>query len=133
MILLDTSAVLGYLQREPGWETIEAVIAAEEATSSVVNQTEVLGKLSDWGMDGPIAQQTLNKLALRCEPFSDITALEAAKLRPMTRAIGLSLGDRACLATAGLRQRPVLTANRPWLVLASELGLSITSFRPAKH
>lgn len=133
MMLLDTSAVLGYLQREPGWEMIEAVIAADDATLSVVNQTEVLSKLSDWGMDLSQAQQTLNKLGLRTEPFTDLTAVEAAKLRSMTRTAGLSLGDRACLATARLRQCAVLTGDRPWLALAPALGLSISSFRPDTH
>lgn len=133
MILLDASAVLGYLQNEPGWEIIASEILTGHAHLSLVNQTEVLSKLCDWGMGWQDAQKTLNKLALQTEPFTAETALEAARLRPLTRAHGLSLGDRACVATARLRQCPVLTGDRPWLALAAELNLKITSFRPSAH
>jgi PIN domain nuclease of toxin-antitoxin system len=133
MILLDASAVLGYLQNEPGWETIATEILTGQAHISVVNQAEVLGKLSDWGMSWQDAQKALSKLALRLELFTLETALESARLRPLTRVQGLSLGDRACLATARLRQCPVLTGDRSWLKVADALGLKITSFRPVAH
>lgn len=85
MILLDTSAVLGYLQQEPGWEIVASEILAGHASICVVNQTEVLGKLCDKGMSWPDAQKALSKLALLAEPFTADTALEAARLRPLTR------------------------------------------------
>ena len=133
MMLLDTSAVLGYLQSEPGWEIIAAEIVTGTACICVVNQTEVLSKLCDKGMDWQDAQKAFNKLALLPEPFTAATALDAARLRPLTREYGLSLGDRACLAAARLRQCPVLTGDRDWLKVASALELDITSFRPPAH
>ena len=89
--------------------------------------------LCEWGMDLPDAQLALDKLALPCEPFTPDMAREAARLRPLTRALGLSLGDRACLATAKCLQHPVLTGQRPWLTLAVPLGLDIRCFRPDTH
>jgi PIN domain nuclease of toxin-antitoxin system len=133
MMLLDASAVLGLLQAEPGWEMVEAEIASGHAILNVVNQAEVLSKLCEWGMDLPDAQLALAKLALPCEPFTPDMALEAARLRPLTRALGLSLGDRACLATARCLQCPVLTGDRPWLTLMLPLGLDIRCFRPDTH
>ncbi len=133
MILLDTSAVLGYLQNEPGWEIVASEILTGQANICVVNVTEVLSKLCDKGMSWPDAQMALNKLALPAEPYTADTALEAARLRPMTRAHGLSLGDRACLAAARLRQCAVLTGDRDWLHIANAVGLEIISFRPAAH
>ena len=133
MILLDTSAVLGYLQNEPGWEIVASEILAGHASICVVNQTEVLSKLCDKGMSWPDAQKALSKLALLAEPFTADTALEAARLRPLTREHGLSLGDRACLAAARLRQCTVLTGDRDWLFVANAVGLKITSFRPSAH
>jgi ribonuclease VapC len=133
MILLDTSAVLGYLQNEPGCERVGAEILTGQASISVVNQTEVLSKLCDWGMGLQDAQKALGKLALLTEPFTPETALDAARLRPLTRKHGLSLGDRACLATARLRQLSVLTGDRPWLNIADALNLKIVSFRPPAH
>ena len=133
MMLLDSSAVLGYLQGEPGWEIVASEILTGQASICVVNQTEVLSKLCDRGMGWPDAQMALGKLALLAEPFTIDTALEAARLRPLTRACGLSLGDRACLAVASLRQCAVLTGDRDWLLIANAVGLKITSFRPAAH
>ena len=133
MILLDTSAVLGYLQQEPGWEIVASEILVGHASICVVNQTEVLSKLCDKGMSWPDAQKALSKLALLAEPFTADTALEAARLRPLTREHGLSLGDRACLAAARLRQCAVLTGDRDWLLIAIAVGLEITSFRPSAH
>ena len=133
MILLDTSAVLGYLQNEPGWERVAAEILTGQASISVVNQTEVLSKLCDWGMGLQDADKALGKLALVTQPFTPEIALDAARLRPLTREHGLSLGDRACLATARLRELPVLTGDRAWLNVADALGLKIISFRPRAH
>lgn len=133
MLLLDASAVLGLLQAEPGWEMVEAAVTSGHASLGMVNQAEVLSKLCEWGMDLPDAQVALSKLALPCEPFTPNMAAEAARLRPLTRTLGLSLGDRACLATALCLQRPVLTGDRPWLTLAKPLGLDIRCFRPDTH
>jgi ribonuclease VapC len=41
-----------------------------------------------------------------------------ADLRARTKHLGLSLGDRACLAAARSRDLPVLTADRAWAKLA---------------
>jgi PIN domain nuclease of toxin-antitoxin system len=45
----------------------------------------------------------------------------------MTRAAGLSLGDRACLALARERRIPALTADRAWSHL--QLGIEIQTVR----
>lgn len=133
MILLDASVVLGYLNNEPGKETIEPLLLTGDACISVVNLTEVISKLCDWGMSWETAREAFDKLALKLEPFTVETSLETARLRSLTREHGLSLGDRACLATASLRNYPVLTGDRPWLNVAQALNLDISSFRPAAH
>ena len=35
-------------------------------------------------------------------------------LRPITKSIGLSFGDRACLALGIILNQPVLTTDRLW-------------------
>lgn len=133
MMLLDSSAVLAYLQREPGWETVEPVLLADQACISTVNLAEAIAKLSDWGVGFETAIQILHPLALQHLPFDEALALEAARIRPLTRTQGLSLGDRACLATARRENLPVLTADRPWLTLRDTLGLDIRCIRPEAH
>jgi len=54
-------------------------------------------------------------------------ALIAARLRPLTRHLGLSLGDRICLALAIERQCPALTADRNWANL--KIGIPIQLIR----
>ena len=133
MMVLDSSAVLGYLNGEPGTDMVATHILSGQACILAVNQTEVLSKLSDWGMPMEDACAAVAKLALQVIPFTSELAIEAARLRQPTRAQGLSLGDRACLALARQRQCAVLTGDRPWLDLAEALGLQILTFRPATH
>jgi len=40
--------------------------------------------------------------------------LKATELRPLTKHLGLSLGDRCCLALAILENLPAVTADKNW-------------------
>ena len=132
-MVLDSSAVLGYLNGEPGTDLVAMHIIGGQACILAVNQAEVLGTLSDWGMPLEDACTAVAKLALQVIPFTAELAVDAARLRQPTRAQGLSLGDRACLALARQRQCAVITGYRPWLDLAQALGIDIQTFRPAAH
>lgn len=54
-------------------------------------------------------------------------AAGAANLRLATRPLGLSLGDRFCLALGLERNLPVITADRAWAGL--DLGVEIQLIR----
>jgi hypothetical protein len=56
-------------------------------------------------------------------PFDAATSLRSASLRPATRLLGLSLGDRCCLALAQERGATVITADRAWAGLGGPAGL----------
>jgi PIN domain nuclease of toxin-antitoxin system len=107
--LLDASALLAYLQKEPGFEAVREALR-EGAGISAVNLAEVVGKLKAKGKD---PDRILRRLLASLEvlPFT----LEAGALDPLTRPLGLSLGDRACLAAGKVRRLPVLTTDRSWL------------------
>ncbi len=47
------------------------------------------------------------------------------KLRPLTKAFGLSLGDRACLALAHHLKKPVLTADKIWQKLDIDIEIQL--------
>lgn len=68
-------------------------------------------------------------LQLTILPFEAAHAEDSARLRPLTRAAGLSLGDRACLATARLCGVPALTADRAWARLPAETEVRIELVR----
>ena len=52
-----------------------------------------------------------------------------AQLRAATRELGLSLGDRACLALARGLQATAVTADRAWAELAEATGVRIEVIR----
>lgn len=129
--VLDASSLLAYLRDEPGAGTVADAIA-EGAVISSVNLAEVLARAADRGADPTRLADELRRRglldgAIISEPFTESDAVEAARLRPATRALGLSLGDRACLALATRLSAPVFTADRAWRELT--LGLDVRHIR----
>ena len=125
--VLDSSAVLAYLQREPGWEAIEPYLAAD-ALISAVNLAEILSKLHEQRMPAEVITQVFEQLALNIVPFDDTFAHRVGELRVATRSLGLSLGDRACLALGLQLDLPVITVDQIWGQL--HLPLEILILRP---
>ena len=120
--VLDASAVLAYLQQESGQDRVEAALDASPCWLTTVNLCEVLGKLLEKGMPPREARSALDDLGLVVVNFDAELAAQAALLRVRTRAIGASLGDRACLAlaeqAAGSQFVPsVYTAEQSWTKL----------------
>ena len=111
MIALDASALLAFLFRERGHERVGAVI--ETACLSAVNLSEVIGRFVRDGHDARTVVQRLTSTTIESSLTTADAAL-AASLVLQTRALGLSLGDRACLALALARRIPAVTADRAW-------------------
>jgi PIN domain nuclease of toxin-antitoxin system len=89
------------------------------AAISVINWIEVLSKLAECGEDPELASVEMATAGLieavvTIEPVTREDAIEAARLRPLTKEKGLSLADRACLALGGRLSVPILTADREW-------------------
>jgi ribonuclease VapC len=57
--------------------------------------------------------------------FDKEQAKMAGWLRPQTRSLGLSLGDRACLALAIALKAPVYTADRAWKNLKLKIAIHV--------
>lgn len=121
--VLDASALLAYLHREPGRERVEGRNA--ELCISSVNWCEVVQKTLAKGVDVSKMIEVLRNLELTIEPFSDRQAETTARLWPETGELGLSLGDRACLALALNKSPPVLTADRVWKKLKLDLEIQL--------
>jgi len=122
-VVLDASALLAYLQDEPGGEQVRAVIA--QAVMSTVNWAEVIGKAQDKGVDTEGLREELASLGLSLVPFSASQAEAAGRLKRFTGRFGLSLADRACLALAGERGENVYTADRAWLNLHARVKVEM--------
>lgn len=125
MIVLDSSAVLAGLQGEPGGDHV--LQHSLGASVSAVNVCEVITSLVDRGGSPEAARRSVTRLKMNIVPFDEPQAQRAGELRPLTRHLGLSLGDRACLALAEQLGAKVLTADRPWDQL--KLGIDIELIR----
>lgn len=113
--VLDASALLALLGSEPGAARVYAALPT--ASISAVNLAEVYSKLADRGPDALAALQAIRFAIGEVVPFTDAMAELTGRLRPLTKHLGLSLGDRACLALAILRGGDVLTADKTWTKL----------------
>ena len=110
--VLDASALLALLHDEPGGESVRPLLPA--AVMSSVNWAEVVQKCVARGVDVDGLRSDLGSLGLQVWPFNADDAEASGRLWSTTKALGLSLGDRACLALGQRLSLPVLTADRAW-------------------
>lgn len=124
--VLDASVVLAYLQREPGYEHVREALEIGAAISTV-NLAEVYAKVVARGQHLESVAPRLLVLGLLAQPFTEEDARASAAIYPKTQPLGLSLGDRACLALGLRLGLPVLTADRAWLGIG--LGVEVRALR----
>lgn len=119
--VLDASALLAYLHEEEGAADVADAVA-RSASISAANWAETLSKVAEAGgqpkqLAADLEEQGLLHGLLEVVPLTAEDALVIGELRPRTKELGLSLGDRACLALALRLRLPVLTADRYWAEL----------------
>jgi ribonuclease VapC len=117
--VLDASAVLALLQQEPGATRVAEVLP--DAWISAVTLSEVIAKLVDHGVPRGALVPALWQLGMRVHVFDGDSAIRTGDLGAPTRALGLSLGDRACLALAQALGAVAVTADRAWQGVAASL------------
>lgn len=117
--------MLALLNEEDGAASVER--ALEDAVISCVNLSETAGVLIGLGMPPPAVADVLSDLALESVPFDEELALAAAGLVEQGRELGLSLGDRACIALAQKLKVPAVTADRVWA--KGDFGIKVRLIR----
>ena len=120
-VVLDASAVLALMFNETGADKVLAVV--NDAVISTVNLSEVVTKLVDHGAAHEVAAAHVASLGIDAVAFDLAQAVLAAGMRQGTRRLGLSLGDRACLALAEARTLAVFTADRAWSSVPTKLRI----------
>ncbi len=111
-VALDASAALAVLNDETGASEVWPLLPG--ALISAVNAAEVAVKLIGGGTEVAKTNEFIQRLGLRVIPFDERDVMATARLRQGTRAAGLSLGDRACLALAERHGVPAVTSDRQW-------------------
>ena len=112
-VVLDASAILAVINAEPGHEKLTPELLAS-AVSSTVNLAEVQAKLVSRGWTPDEAWEDATSPVYEMVPFDAQQAKISGGLITQTRTLGLSLGDRACLALGIALNAPVFTAEKAW-------------------
>jgi len=123
--VLDASALLTLLNAEKGADLVQELLP--RAVISSVNLAEVVTRLSLLNIPEIEIHEILNPLGLEIIPFDEDQAFQAGVISKITQSLGLSLGDRACLALAVTTHKSVVTADRIWKDL--KLGIEIQLVR----
>lgn len=122
-VVLDASAVLAWLQQEPGGAEIRDMFDGGIITAT--NWSEVLQKVRQHGGDPGEVGLLLRSLGLGVSPVTRVDGERSADL--WDRDTPLSLGDRLCLAVAYRLELPAVTADTRWT--QSHTGVDVQAIR----
>jgi ribonuclease VapC len=125
--VVDASAVLAMLLGESGAAKVKDVLS--DAALTTVNLSEIAGHYARSGVAEEDIRRVLDPLPVERVMLDEELAYGAAMLLPATRAAGLSLGDRACLALARRLTAPALTADRNWIAVGRSIGVRVELIR----
>jgi PIN domain nuclease of toxin-antitoxin system len=124
-IVFDASALLALMRGEPGADAVASHLG--RAAMSSVNVTEVYGRLLREAFAPDEFRRDIESLDFAAHDFTAEHAFLAGRMEPATRPLGLSLGDRACLALALQLGVPALSGDRRWL--KADVGVTVDLFR----
>jgi PIN domain nuclease of toxin-antitoxin system len=123
--VLDASAVIAFLNQEPGGDFVGERIHMGVITA--VNLSEVASVWLARSQDVVGTEAFLEELPCEIANVGGELGIRAGLMIAQTRSRGLSLGDRICLAYAERVGLPVLTADRPWADL--DIGVDVRLIR----
>lgn len=112
--LFDASAILAFLNKESGQEIVGSLLEQGHCLITSVNLAEVLHYLRGNNFAEEEARQIISSLPLEIEPCTSADAWIASSFYPQSKELGLSLGDRICLATGKRLKLEVITADKRW-------------------
>jgi len=124
--VIDASALLALLRGERGADKVERVIST--SVIATVNFGEVVGYFVRHGAAESDIRRLLDPLPVARIPFDEAMAYATGLLLPATKSLGLSFGDRACLALAKHLGVPAMTADRSWKAIPA-LDIAIDCIR----
>ena len=127
--VMDASALLAVSKGEAGFEVVMEILRTQDCVISSVNMAEVATRLLDMGLPEHELERGCAQFGVEVIDFNLEHSMACAKLRPLTKSAGLSLGDRACLALAQLMQGTAVTADHAWQAVRSTVDVKILQIR----
>ena len=124
--ILDSTALIALVGLESGSQQIAGLL--KNSAVSAVNLAETANKLLEKGFSQAEVRESLAKLELKVEDWSEAMAYRSTEFTQFNKSHGLSLGDRACLTLAKQLRATAITSDRTWRRLPS-LDVRIMIFR----
>ena len=125
--VLDSSALLAFFNSEIGADKVGDLLP--KSCMSAVNVIEVISEIdSTFNIPQEQISNNVFKAINQIVPLDFEQATMAGYLRKTTKHLGLSLGDRACIALGITLKCPVYTADKAWEKLKIE-GLEVRLIR----
>lgn len=121
--LLDTSAIIALLKKEPGYEILEELISRSAISS--VNLAELVSVLTRTGVLENEIDEIIKDIVPEIILFTEDIAIQTGKLIASTKEYGLSLGDRACIATGIILKLPIYSTDAIWSKLNLNCKINI--------
>ena len=109
-VVLDASALLALLRNEPGADIVRQHLPS--SLISAMNYSEVLKKTIEVGGSSDAVRLHVGSLPISIVAFDTSHAESTAELYPLTKPLGLSFADRACMALGIRSDCIVLTAEQ---------------------
>lgn len=110
--VLDSSALLAFINQEPGAEIVEQYLP--NAIMSSVNIAEVVAVLSSVDIPEDVINNVIQDLDIEVIDFDLEQAMRTGFLRKTTKSAGVSFGDRACINLSLYKNLPAVTADKVW-------------------
>ena len=111
--VLDSSAVLALIMWESGSIVVKEII--NHSIVSTVNVAEIVAEMNiKLGANPSDAMDAICSLVGEIVPFDLKQATLAGSLKKTTKSLGLSLGDRACIALGVIYNAKIYSADKIW-------------------
>lgn len=111
-VLFDTSALLALINKEPGYEQLESLLAS--SCISAVSLSEVVVELRKIGVPIAEIEEIVNEVIPEVIPFTHQMGFLSGSLASTAEELGLSCADRACIATGIINNMVIYTTNQTW-------------------
>ena len=119
--VLDASALLAWLQEEPGTELVRDRL--NDGIVTAANWSEVLQKAQQHGRDANEVAILLQALGLEVADVTKVDGEEAARM--WSHAQHFSLADRLCLAAAKRLGLAATTAESEWKLFEDDIVIEV--------